>query len=221
MSGNFRAYLAELVGTFALVFAAVGAASYDAATGSHAGALIPALAYAAAAAGALFAFGPTSGGHFNPAVTAGMLAARRIDGITGLFYVAAQLLGAALAAVFLKAVHTGAPHQGVCDLAGVGFRAGTLIEAVSTFFVVSTYMATSGVRRGPARLGPLAVGLTILFCALVTAPSTGAAMNPARAFGPAVASGDWANWYVYWIGPLAGAVTAALAQEYLFAKFTN
>lgn len=221
MSGNFRAYLAEFVGTFALVFAAAGAASHDAVTGANLGAVAPALAYAAAYASALFAFGPTSGGHFNPAVTAGMLTARRIDGITALFYIAAQLLGATSAGVFLKAVHAGAPHLGACGLSGVGFRAGTLIEAVSTFFLVSAFMATAGVRRGPARLGPLAVGLTVLFGVLVTAPSTGGAMNPARAFGPAVATGYWANWFVYWIGPVAGGVTAALTQEYFFSKFNS
>ena len=219
MSGNFRAYLAELVGTFALVFAAAGSASLDAGCG---GSLAPALAYGAASATALFAFGPTSGGHFNPAITAAMLAARRVDGITALFYVASQLLGAALAGLFIKAaLHAGAPQLGACALTGVGFRGGTLIEAVSTFFLVSTYMATAGTRRGPDRLGPVPVGLSVLFCALVTGPSTGAAMNPARAFGPAVASGLWTNWFVYWIGPLAGAAAAALMQENLFSKFNS
>jgi glycerol uptake facilitator protein len=217
MSGNVRAYLAELVGTFALVFAAAGASSLDAAASGFA-----ALAYAAAWASALFAFGPTSGGHFNPAVTAAMLVARRIDGITSLFYGASQLLGASLAGLFVKSVlRSGGGSLGGCELSGVGFRGGTLIEAVSTFFLVSSFMATAGARRGPARLGPLAVGLTVFFCALVTGPVTGGAMNPARAFGPSVASGEWANWFVYWTGPLAGAVTAALLHENLFSRFNN
>jgi len=222
MPGNLKAYLAEIVGTFALVFAAAGSVSMDAAAGGKLGLTGMALAYGSATAVALFAFGPTSGGHFNPAVTAGMIVARRIDAVTGVFYVVSQLLGAALAGLFLNAVlHADTSHMGVCDLQGVGFRAGTLIEAVSTFFLVSTFMATAGVRRGPARLGPLAVGLAVVFGVLVTGPVTGAAMNPARAFGPAVASGQWANWFVYWIGPLTGGVTAAILQENIFLKFNN
>lgn len=135
MSGNFKAYLAEIVGTFALVFAAAGSVAMDAAAGGKLGLTGMALAYGSATAVALFAFGPTSGGHFNPAVTAGMIVARRIDAVTGVFYVISQLLGAALAGLFLNAVlHADTSHMGVCDLQGVGFRAGTLIEAVSTFF---------------------------------------------------------------------------------------
>jgi len=221
MSGNFKAYLAEFLGTFALVVAAAGAVSMQGAAGAVT--LTPvALSYGAASAMALFAFGPASGGHFNPAVTLGMLLGRRLDGITALFYFFSQLLGAAVAGSFLKSVlhdpalASAAPYLGSCDLTGVGFRAGTLIEAVATFFLVATFMSTTSVRKGPVRMGPMAVGLAVVFGVIVAGPVTGAALNPARAFGPAVASGHWSNWYVYWMGPLAGGAAAGLLQDNIF-----
>jgi glycerol uptake facilitator-like aquaporin len=149
----------------------------------------------------------------------------RIDGIKGLFYIASQLLGAALAGLFLKAIlhaHpeicSSAPFLGACDLSGVGFKGGTLIEAVTTFFLVSSIYGTAVDARGFGATAPIAIGLTITLSILATGPLTGAALNPARAFGPAVATGHWANWFVYWIGPAAGACAASLLHENLFLE---
>ncbi len=222
MSGHIKAFLAEMMGTFALVFLTMGAVCMEAVRGGESGNVTVALAYGAGTAAVLYAFGPISGGHFNPAVTGAMLLNRRIDAIKAVFYISSQLLGAALAGQFLRAVmherpelFSGPVYLGACDLARVGFKAATLLEAVATFFIVSAlYPALS--EPGTPGTAPLAAGLAVSAAVLAIGPLTGAAFNPARAFGPAVATGHWANWYVYWAGPLVGAAAASFLQERLF-----
>ncbi len=218
--GGLRAFSSELTGTFALTLAAAGAACLDAAVGGRLGPAGVALAYAGAATAAYYAFpGPVT--RFNPALTLADLVVRREAPLRATFALAAQLLGAACAGLFLRAVLSGghpdllaAPVSlGACAPHGIGYRAATLVEAVLTFFLACAAQA-SGERRRRA-LGPLAVGAATLFGALVGGPLTGGAMNPARAFGPAVAAGHWGEHYVYWVGPLAGAVLAALIAPYL------
>lgn len=225
MTGSLKSYAAEIIGTFALIFAGAGSICMDALTGGHVGLLGIALAHGLTIMVMAYTYGPISGGHFNPAVTVAMLVSRRIGPIQGIFYIVSQLLGAALAGIFLKAsLHNfpqlvaGPPFLGACDLSGVGFKAGTLLEAVTTFFLVSTIYATAVDPRGHAATAPIAIGLTITMCILVAGPLTGAALNPARAFGPAVATGHWANAFVYWIGPVIGGAVAALLYENLFLQ---
>lgn len=204
MSGTFRAFLAEFVGTFCLVLLAAGAAASGAAPA------LVALAYGLAASVCLFAFAQ-GGGHFNPALTAASLLMRRADGPRAALILAAQLLGAALAGLYLQGHAAAGAAPAACALSGVGFRSATLAEALGAFFIASAYFASAAEpRRGAA---PLAVGAATAAAALVFAPSTGGAFNPARAFGPSVATGLWAHWYVYWIGPLAGAAASALLFE--------
>jgi MIP family channel proteins len=213
--GGLRAFGAELAGTFALTLAGAGAACMDAMTGGHLGPVGIAFAYAAAMSAAFYAF-PGSGARFNPALTLTELALRRVSALRGIFALAAQLLGAACAGLLLRAALSGgqpallvAPtYLGACAPNGIGYRAATLIEAVLTFFLACAVTASSERRR--RALGPFAVGAVALFGGLAAGPLTGAAMNPARAFGPAIAAGAWSQHYVYWIGPLAGAMLAAL-----------
>jgi aquaporin Z len=213
--GGLRAFGAELTGTFALTLAGAGAVCMDAMTGGRLGPVGIALAYAAAMAAAFYAF-PGSGARFNPALTLADLAVRRSPLTRGVFAVAAQLLGAACAGLLLKAVLAGgkpellgAPtYLGACAPSGIGYRAATLIEAVLTFFLACAVTASAERRR--RALGPFAIGAAALFGGLAAGPLTGAAMNPARAFGPAIAAGAWSRHYVYWVGPLAGALLAAL-----------
>jgi len=214
-----------MIGTFALIFAGAGSICMDALTGGKVGLVGIALAHGLAIMVMAYTYGAASGGHFNPAVTAAMFLNRRIRAVQGVFYVACQLLGAALAALLLEAVlHNhpelarSAPYLGSCDLSGIGFKAGTLLEAVATFFLVSAIYATAIDPRGFAGTAPIAIGLTITLDILAIGPLTGAAMNPARAFGPSLLSGHWANWYVYWIGPLAGGGAASLLHEKLFLE---
>lgn len=218
--GGLRTFAAELAGTFALTLAAAGAVCMDAATGGRLGPLGIALSYAAAVAATYYAF-PGQACRFNPALTLADLFVRRTPWLGGVFALAAQLLGAVCAGLFLHAVLSGGKPElllspaylGACEPNGIGYRAATLIEAVLTFFLACTVFASVPRRR--RALGPMAVGACALFGGLSAGPLTGAAMNPARAFGPALVSGHWSQHYVYWVGPLAGAVLAALIAPYL------
>lgn len=225
MMGTLPACVAEMIGTFALIFVGAGSICMDVVTGGKVGLVGIALAHGLTIMAMAYSYGAVSGGHFNPAVTAAMLASRRVEPFRGVLYIGAQLLGAALAGVLLKAVlhswpqlSTDAPFLGACDLNGVGFKAGTLLEAVTTFFLVTTIYATAIDSRGFGGTAPIAIGLTITLSILATGPLTGAALNPARAFGPAVATGHWSHWYVYWIGPLVGAAAASVLYENLFLR---
>lgn len=221
--GGLRAFAAELAGTFALTFAGAGAACMDALTGGRLGPTGAALAYAAATTAAYSAF-PGSGARFNPALTLAAVGLRRESLSRGVFALSAQLLGAACAGLLLHAALSGGRPEllsapvflGACAPNGIGYRAATLIEAVLTFFLACAAAAANERRRHA--LGPLAVGAAALFGGLAAGPLTGAAMNPARAFGPAIATGAWNQHYVYWVGPLAGAVLAAFVAPYLVTE---
>lgn len=218
--GGLRAFAAELVGTFALTLAGAGAVCLDAATGGKLGPTGIALAYGAATAAAFYSF-PNARGRFNPALTLAWVAIRRADFLSSVFALTAQVLGAGCAGLFLRAVFEGgypallnAPtFLGACAPTGIGYRAATLVEAIATFFLACTVIASESRRR--RSLAPLAIGAATIFGSLLAGPLTGGAMNPARAFGPAVAAGAWSRHYVYWVGPLAGAMLAALLGPYL------
>ncbi len=216
--------LAEAVGTFTLVFAGAGSIIVTEASKQGAGllgiALVQggagllgiALAHGLAIAVMVSAFGAISGAHFNPAVTCGFLASGRMQPGQGLRYIVAQLAGATLGAVALRigfpagpaaAVHLGTPHLG----AGVGFGAGAFLEAIGTFFLVLVVFGTAVHPQAP-RIGGLAIGLTITMDILAFGPLTGSAVNPARAFGPALLGNAWDAHLVYWIGPIVGGAAA-------------
>lgn len=223
MTGNLRCFMAEFIGTFALILAGAGSVCMDALTGGRVGLTGIALAHGLTILVMGTVYGPVSGGHFNPAVTLSLLAHKRIDGVKAILYVASQLLGAACGGLVLAAVLHGRPDLsagpvflGACDLSVVGFKAATLLEALATFILVSALYSTAVDPRGNPAMAPATVGMAVVLGVFATGPLTGAALNPARAFGPAVATGHWANWYVYWVGPLAGGLSAALIQEKLF-----
>ncbi len=164
-----------------------------------------------------------SGGHINPAVTLGLWVARKVDGRTLVSYVAAQLAGAILGAALIKGlIPTGAVNvtsYGTPALASnVTFVQGVWIEAVLTFFLVSAVFGTVVSPEAP-KIGGFGIGLAIFVDALVGGPLTGAAMNPARAFGPAVVAWEWHGQAVYWIGPAIGGLVAGLLwKEILLPK---
>ena len=193
------AYIAEAVGTFALIFIGIGAI-YNAP-----GLLGIALAHGLTIAVMVSATGHLSGGHLNPAVTFGALVGGKIDFNNALRYWASQLIGAAAAGfaclmIFNRSVvENGTPALGggTSPLAGIG------IEAILTFFLVFVVFGTGIDGRGP-KIGGLAIGLTVALDILFGGPLTGAAMNPARTFGPALAASAWSAHYVYWVGPLLG-----------------
>ena len=218
-----RRGVAEFVGTFALVFVAAGGAAY-AQTATEL-----ALANGLVIAAMVSAFGFISGGHFNPAVTLGFLVTRRIAPMLAVCYWVVQFGGAALAALLRKWVlptaaqnfgHLGVPSRATGS-AAVSSGVGVVVEAVLTFFLVWVIFATAVDPRGTFKqIAGLAIGFTIAFDVLMAAHITGGAMNPARAFGPQLAGNHWTNGWVWYVGPLAGAVIAASLYELLYLRPT-
>ncbi|MDQ3856952.1 MAG: aquaporin [Actinomycetota bacterium] len=224
MEGDYvRRGVAEFVGAFALVF--VGAGSIATAREIGDPSLIGiALAHGLVIAVMVSAVGHISGGHFNPAVTLGFLVTRRMAPALAAVYWLAQLAGGALGALLLTVllpdrltdpVKLGVPALG----GGVGAGAGVVLEAVLTFFLVWVIFATAADPRGTfASIAGLAIGLTITLDILIGGPLTGAAVNPARAFGPQLVEGEWADGWVWYVGPLAGGAVAALLYEALYLR---
>jgi MIP family channel proteins len=219
MASLLRRSLAEALGTFALVFIGAGSAASKFFPDSNYGLLGIAIAHGLVLAVMLTATLNISGGYLNPAVTLGLLAARRTDLKTAVTYIVAQLAGAMLAAAALKALYPtgvmrtislGTPRLATSLTVGPAIG----IEALLTFFLVSAVFGTCINPEAP-KLGGLSVGLALIFGMLVGGPLTGAAMNPARAFGPAFVAGEWVAQGVYWIGPIVGGVLAALLWEHV------
>lgn len=209
---SWKSLLAEVIGTFTLIFAGVGAIVADHAARGGVGLLGIALAHGLAIAVMVSALGAISGGHFNPAVTCGFLAAGRMSAGAAAAYAVAQLLGAVLGAIAVQLGFppeaTAAVHLGTPALAPqIASPAGVLLEALGTFFLVTVVFGTAVHPQAP-RIGGLAIGLTIAMDILAFGPLTGAAVNPARAFGPALMSGTWTHQLVYWVGPLLGGLIA-------------
>jgi aquaporin TIP len=214
----YRRAVAEFVGTFALVFIGVG--SIVITNGQD----IVAIAFAHGLVIAVMAsaVGHISGGHFNPAVTFGFVLARRMALPLAVAYWVTQLFAAVVAALALRVVFPSETNldSGVPTVNdAVGNGSGVLVEAILTFFLVWVIFATAADPRGAFKsVAGLAIGLTITLDILGGGPLTGAAMNPARAFGPELVQGEWDDFWVYWIGPLAGGGVAALAYEWLYLR---
>lgn len=215
MRDSLRHFVAEFIGTFALVF--VGGASIAAGGGIVAVALAHGIILAVMVSALM-----RISGHFNPAVTVGFLAARRIEPLMAGVYIAAQILGGLLAAYALKGLLPTALAEAT-RLGGqqisLEITAGQAIglEAIATFFLAFVIFGTAVDPKAP-RVAGFAIGLTIAADILAIGPFTGASMNPARSFGPAVASGIFEGQAVFWIGPLIGAVAAALLYDTLFIR---
>ncbi len=162
-----------------------------------------------------------SGAHINPAVTFAMLATGRMTPPRAFMYLVAQFVGATVGALLLKGVipalargNLGAHGLGP----GITVGGGLLAEVVLTFALVFVVFATAVDPKGLGHLAPPAIGLTVLVDHLMGVPVTGASMNPARSFGPAVAAGAWDNHWIFWVGPLVGGVLAGFVYEFLFLR---
>jgi aquaporin TIP len=229
---KIRAWVAELVGTFALTFIGVGAIANLAGFGSDvmtqfgdlatigniivgkSGLVGIALAHGLTIAVMVSATAAISGGHLNPAVTIGLWTAGKIDTTNALGYIVSQVLGSFAAVGMLaltlgdsvRAVQYGSPMLGE----GVSIGSGLMTEAVLTFFLVFVIYGTAVDKRAP-KVGGLFIGLTVALDILMGGPVTGAAMNPARQLAPAVYAGGAAasQIWLYWVGPVVGAIAAA------------
>jgi aquaporin NIP len=205
---------AEAVGTFMLVAIGPGAAAVDVwsrGAVSHVGV---ALAFGTVILAAVYGVGHVSGAHLNPAVTTGFWLAGRLPGADLLPYIGAQLIGATAAALGIKAV-LGVAAVGAVTVPAIGVLSAAGVEVVLTFALMLVVMAVATDSRVAGVVAGLAVGATVTADALAGGPLTGASMNPARSFGPALAAGVWTAHWVYWLAPLTGAALAVAVYDYL------
>lgn len=217
---SLRAPVAEFIGTFFLCFAGIGAIlSNTPAVGGGLGIVGIALAHGLALSIGVATFGGVSGAHFNPAVTIGMFVTKRIAAASAVVYIVAQLLGATVAAAVCKATFPvdaiAAANLGI-PLPAAWATPGVVVglEFVMTFLLMTAIFGAAVDERGKAvKIGGFAIGLAVTFDILAGGAVTGASMNPARSFGPALVQGYWAWHLYYWIAPIAGAVVAAVVYD--------
>ncbi len=214
MSAKLRPLTAEFIGTFGLVFIGGGAVVVNEARSGALGLTGIALAHAIVLAVMVTALMRISGAHFNPAVTLGLWLTNKIEAKDAGLYVVTQLIAAVVAALLIKALLPALAGEitgyGTPRIAGdVEFMKAVVIEAILTFFLVSAVFGTAVSSQAP-KVGGFGIGLVLLFDILVGGPLTGAAMNPARAFGPALVAGEWVGQAAFWVGPLLGGAVAAL-----------
>jgi MIP family channel proteins len=219
---NIAKFLAEFIGTFALTFIGAGSICLNAFNPGSVGLPGIAAAHGLALGVMVSAFGHISGGKINPAVSLGLVAGGKSDIKTAGWEILAQVSGAIVAALCLKLifpsaaaeeVHLGTPALGE----GITPFIGIFAETILTFFLVLTVFATAIDKHGAWRaIAGLGIGLVVLFDILAFGGITGAAMNPARAFGPALIGNFWDAHYVYWIGPIIGGLIAGVLYSRVF-----
>ena len=226
---NPRAWLAEAISTYCLVFfgpLAIGLSVVAFGTGLSIPAIVMiSLAHGAAIGLMVYTFGHISGAHINPAVTISMLVTRRINIKDGIAYIVFQIIGAIAAAASFKAIlpDIGAKvnfgtQGGPSALLHNNAMSGVAVEAILTFFLVTVIFMTAVHKKAAAGMYGLAIGGMIFLIHLVGVPLTGASVNPARTLGPAIISGYWDYHWMYWVGPILGAVIAGLIMNYIFVK---
>jgi MIP family channel proteins len=176
----------------------------------------------------VYAFGHVSGAHINPAVTIPMIITKKIDLKDGIGYILFQIMGAIIATLSLKALFPiigekvlwGA-HGGPSELLGNSVMSGLAVEIILTFFLVVVIFMTAVHKKAPKSVYGAAIGGMVFLLHLVGVPLTGASMNPARSFSPAVVSGDAGLWevqWLYWVGPIIGGIIAGVIMNYLYVK---
>jgi aquaporin TIP len=218
-----RRAVAEFVGTFALIFVGAGSIMTAAGPADQSPLLPAALAHGLVIAVFASAVGHISGAHFNPAVTLGFLVTRRMAPSLALVYWLAQFTAAVAGALLLRWIYPAelrdGLHLGAPFLEGVSGAQGFAIEALLTFFLVWVIFACAADPRGTFKaIAGLAIGFTISLDVLMGGPLTGAAMNPARAFGPELVRNFWDDAWVYYTAPLLGAAVAGLLYDRLYLR---
>jgi len=204
---------AEGLAAFALVFAGCGAVVANAAYEGALGAVGVSLVFGLVVMVMVYATGHLSGAHINPAVTVAFALSRHFPARDAGVYVAAQLAGATLGAVLLLAVWPDRPGDLGATVPSVGAGSALVYEVVLTAFLMFVIMAVATDTRAVGAAAAIAIGGTVGLDALFGGPVTGASMNPARSFGPAVAAGEWSDFWIYVAGPLLGAAGGAFAYQ--------
>jgi MIP family channel proteins len=221
MKDPIRHFAAEFIGTFALVFFG-GAAIIHASARQSGSALVEVALVNGLILFAMVTATMRISGHFNPAVTIAFLATRRIEAMMATVYVIAQIMGGVIGAYALKALLP-APSAMAARLGGQSISIDVTasqafgLEAIATFILVFVVFGTAVDQKAP-RVGGLAIGLVFAAAIMALGPLTGASLNPARSFGPAIASGIFEGQAVFWIGPILGGLAAGLLYEHLFMR---
>ena len=226
---NPRNWFAEAIATYALVFfgpLAIILSVVAFGDGLSIESIIMiSLAHGAAIGLMVYAFGHISGAHINPAVTIPMMITKKISVADGIGYIIFQLIGAVVAAFSLKAilpeigakVHFGT-QTGPSELLNNSVMAGITVEIILTFFLVTVIFLTAVHKKAPAGIHGISIGGMVFLLHLVGVPLTGASMNPARTFGPAVVSGFWELHWLYWVAPIIGGIIAGVIMNYIFVN---
>ena len=207
-------FIGELLGTYGLVFASTGAVMIDALSD---GGVTPFGINAApglAVAAMIYAFGGLSGAHINPAVTLAFALSGQIPWKTALYYLPAQLTGAILASLTLYILFGPTAEMGATLPAG-SLSQSLAMEIILTFFLMTVIMAVSADAKIAGGLAALAIGLTVGLAVIFAGPISGASMNPARSFAPALLADNWHGHWLYWVGPILGAALGALVLRWL------
>jgi aquaporin NIP len=213
-SFDARRAATEALGTFFLVLIGPGAVMVDAFSGGGLGSVGIALAFAFVVTAVIFATGHLSGAHINPAVTLAFWSVRRLPASEVVAYVVAQCAGAVCASLALRSMLGPVGSMGA-TLPRIAVAPAFAMEWLLSFVLMFVIMAAATDERTAAGNAALAVGLTVGFCALVGGPITGASMNPARSFGPALVGDLWPAHWIYWVAPTTGTIAAARAYEFL------
>ena len=215
-------YLVEGIGTFIFVIMAAGSVLANAQTNGQLGLVGVALAHALALTAVIYAVGHISGAHLNPAITVAQTITGHIQPLVALGYIFAQLLGAVAAAVLLKFMFAGVSAQvylGDTQLnPGVTPLVGVIVETVFTFILTWVVYGAGLAKKATHGFGPLSIGMTLGAAVLVAGNLTMASLNPARSFGPAFISMHWTNHFVYWIGPMLGAIISGVLYHFVVEK---
>ena len=226
---NPRNWFAEAIATYALVFfgpLAIILSVVAFGDGLSIESIIMiSLAHGAAIGLMVYAFGHISGAHINPAVTIPMMITKKISVADGIGYIIFQLIGAVVAAFSLKAIlpEIGAKvnfgtQGGPSELLNNSVMAGVTVEIILTFFLVTVIFLTAVHKKAPAGIHGISIGGMVFLLHLVGVPLTGASMNPARTFGPAVVSGFWELHWLYWVAPIIGGIIAGVIMNYIFVN---
>ena len=210
MMSNLKKYIAEFIGTFALVFAGAGAVVVDAQTKAL-GTVGIAFVFGFIVAAMIYTLGHISGAHINPAVTIGFWLGKKFDKKDVLPYIISQILGAIFASLLILFVLGGDAFVGATLPKDGNFMQSFYLEIILTFFLIFVIVGSTS-SKYPQFAG-LAIGLTVGLDALVGGPISGASMNPARSFGPALVSGNFSYHWVYWASPILGAALAVFAYN--------
>jgi MIP family channel proteins len=216
-----RRTAAEGIAAFALVFAGCGAVVADARYGGQLGHVGVSLSFGLVIMVMVYATGHLSGAHINPAVSLAFALTRHFPASEAAAYIGAQLLGATFGALTLLAVWTNQPANLGATMPSVSAGSALLYEVVLTGFLMFVIMAVSTDTRAAGAAAAIAIGGTVGLDALFGGPVTGASMNPARSFGPALVTGEWRDFWLYVVGPVAGAAFGGIAYQLVRERQPN